>query len=457
MKKKISIIVLCFFVLTIFAGGAAAKNNNPNKGPNKVKKQITENRGQQVKFIDIDFDWAKDEINKAALKGYMKGYGDGKFQPNKPVTCLEAIVALISTLEQEGEIDLDDVDSGISKSLLKKIPDWGKVYVAAAIEEGILLESEMKTFNPNQGIKRYQVAVYFARMAENGYGDYIDDLIDDDKEADFDLESAIDDLEEAIAVIDDLIDSDEAEDLNLDEFLNKLEDLLEELKDLDEESMDQELIDELIDEVEDLIDELDDINEDAKEEEYDDIVTELNKAIKLLKKVGSNLNEYFESQEQEKFRFKDKDQIPLQARDSIKLMQRLCIMFGDSDGKFSPMRVVKRNEIAAMLNRLDDNYFCKKKNTYDQVTGILENIDYDADKKIFSLIIIDEEEDFVDKIEFTDEDRLYYDGRLVSFKQNFDEEKYAAIEDIKTGGKIRVCLDDQDQVVWVKINSPEED
>jgi tetratricopeptide (TPR) repeat protein len=444
-------------MLTIFAGGAAAKNNNPNKGPNKVKNQFTENRGQQVKFVDINFDWAKDEINKAALKGYMKGYGDGKFQPNKPITCLEAIVALISTLEQEGEIDLDDVDSDINKGLLKKIPDWGKVYVAAAIDEGILLESEMKTFNPNQGIKRYQVAVYFARMAENGYGDYIDDLIGDDKEADFDLESAIGDLEEAIAIIDDLIDTDEAEDLNLDEFLNILEDFLEDLEDLDEESMDQKLIDEFIDEVEDLMDELDDINEDAKEEEYDDIVTELKKAIKLLKKVESSLNEYSEPRDQEKFRFKDKDQIPLQARESIKLMQKLCVMFGDTDGKFSPMRVVKRNEIAAMLNRLDDNYFCKKKDNYDQVAGILDDIDYDADKKIFTLIIIDEKEDFVDEIEFTDEDRLYYDGKRVNFRQNFDEDQYAAIEDIKTGGKIKVCLDDQDQVVWVKIYSPEED
>lgn len=455
MKKKISILVLCFFMLTIFAGGAAAKNNNPNKGSKNPKKNhISENRGQ-VKFIDIDFDWAKDEINKAAMKGYMKGYGDGKFQPNKPITCLEAIVALVSTLEQEGEIDPDDVDPDLYKGLLKKIPDWGKAYVAAAIESGILMESEMKNFNPNQGIKRYQVAVYFARMAENGYGDYFDDLLGDKKKSGFDLESAVEDLEETIFIAEDLVDTDEAENLDMDEFLNMLEDLLDDLEELDEESIDQNLIDEISDDVEELISELDEIIEDAEEEEeYDDVVSALEDMMELLEKVAFNLDEYSPARDKNKFNFNDEDQIPMQARESIRLMQRLCIMFGDTDGKFSPMRVVKRNEIAAMLNRLDDNYFSKK--NYDQVTGILDDIDYDEDKKIFTLIIIDEDEDIIDEIDFTDEDRLYYDGKLVNFDRDIDEDKYAAIEDIETGGKIVVRLDDQDQVVWVKIYPPED-
>lgn len=405
MKKKISILVLCFFMMTIFVGGAVAKNDNSNKGNNGFNNGKVDNRGQQTKFNDIDSDWAKDEIDKVAQKGYMKGYGDGKFQPNKPITCLEAIVALMSTLEQEGEISLDDVDVDSNSSLLKKIPDWGQVYVAAALDEGILLESEMKNFNPNQGIKRYQVAVYFARMTESGYGEYIVDFIGDKEEWDFDL-----DVDSILQVID------------------------EALEDLDE-----------------IIEE-----EDAEGEEFDDIVEALDEVLELLKGMKSELKTFTKTKDVDYFfNFNDEDQIPSAAKQSVKSMQKLQIMFGDTDGKFSPNRVVKRNELAAMLNRLDDNYFCQK--DYELIIGILDDIDYDADDKIFTFIIIDEDGDTVDEIDFTDEDRLYFDGKLVSFDEDIDEEKYAAIEDIENGGEIKVYINSQDELLWAKIYPPEEE
>lgn len=405
MKKKISILVLCFFMMTIFVGGAVAKNDNSNKGNNGFNNGKVDNRGQQTKFNDIDSDWAKDEIDKVAQKGYMKGYGDGKFQPNKPITCLEAIVALMSTLEQEGEISLDDVDVDSNSSLLKKIPDWGQVYVAAALDEGILLESEMKNFNPNQGIKRYQVAVYFARMTESGYREYIVDFIGDKEEWDFDL-----DVDSILQVID------------------------EALEDLDE-----------------IIEE-----EDAEGEEFDDIVEALDEVLELLKGMKSELKTFTKTKDVDYFfNFNDEDQIPSAAKQSVKSMQKLQIMFGDTDGKFSPNRVVKRNELAAMLNRLDDNYFCQK--DYELIIGILDDIDYDADDKIFTFIIIDEDGDTVDEIDFTDEDRLYFDGKLVSFDEDIDEEKYAAIEDIENGGEIKVYINSQDELLWAKIYPPEEE
>lgn len=456
MKKKISILVLCFFMMTIFVGGAVAKNDNSNKGNNGFNNGKVDNRGQQTKFNDIDSDWAKDEIDKVAQKGYMKGYGDGKFQPNKPITCLEAIVALMSTLEQEGEITLDDVDVDSNSILLKKIPDWGQVYVAAALDEGILLESEMKNFNPNQGIKRYQVAVYFARMTESGYGEYIEDFIGNEEEWDFDLDSILNDTEEAIAIVDEIIDTEEAEELNLDDFMSMLEELLNYLEDVDEEDIDQDIIDEAIDDIDALINDLKYIIEDAEEEEFDDIMEELDEVLALLKEIQSDLKDYTKAKNGYSFfNFNDEDQIPFAAKQSVKSMQKLQIMFGDTDGKFSPMRVVKRNELAAMLNRLDDNYFCQK--DYELIIGILDDIDYDADEKIFTFIIVDEEENAVDEIDFTDEDRLYFDGKLVSFDEDIDEEKYAAIEDIETGGEIKVCINSQDELLWAKIYPPEEE
>ena len=457
MKKKISILVLCFFMMTIFAGGAVAKNDNSSKG-NKQINNTSVNHGQWMKFIDIDPDWAKDEIDKAVQKGYMKGYGDGKFQPNKPITCLEAIVALMSTLEQEGEISLDDVDVDSNSSLLKKIPDWGQVYVAAALDEGILLESEMKNFNPNQGIKRYQVAVYFARMTESGYREYIVDFIGDKEEWDFDLDvdSILQVIDEALEDLDEIIEEEDAEELNIDEFISTLEELQVNLEELDEADIDQDVIDEAVEDVDSLISELKGIIEDAEGEEFDDIVEALDEVLELLKGMKSELKTFTKTKDVDYFfNFNDEDQIPSAAKQSVKSMQKLQIMFGDTDGKFSPNRVVKRNELAAMLNRLDDNYFCQK--DYELIIGILDDIDYDADDKIFTFIIIDEDGDTVDEIDFTDEDRLYFDGKLVSFDEDIDEEKYAAIEDIETGGEIKVYINSQDELLWAKIYPPEEE
>jgi len=179
VKKKLAILLLCFFMASILAGTALGKNDKIDQGNGK--------RVGQLKFSDTNTDWAKDEIDTVTAKGYMKGYEDGKFQPNKPITCLEAIVALMNTLDQKGDIDLEEVDVDQYVSLLSKIPAWGKAQVAAALDEGILLESEMKTFNPNQGIKRYEVAIYFYRMTNEGYGDYLDDFVGDIEERDFDL------------------------------------------------------------------------------------------------------------------------------------------------------------------------------------------------------------------------------------------------------------------------------
>ncbi len=441
MKKKLAILLLCFFMASILAGTALGKNDKIDQGNGK--------RVGQLKFSDTDADWAKDEIDKVAAKGYMKGYEDGKFQPNKPITCLEAIVALMNTLDQKGDIDLEDVDVDQYESLLSKIPNWGKAQVAAALDEGILLESEMKTFNPNQGIKRYEVAIYFYRMTEEGYGDYLNDFVGDIEEQDFDLDGILDDIDEAIESTDDIIDDydDEADELDLDDFSALLEDLQDILNNLDEDDPDQEDIDEALDAVDNLIDELEAIIDDADEEEFDeDLVEALDEVMGLLEGIQSDLNDYRNGNTNRFgyfFNYFDESQIPMPAKQSVKYMQKLRIMNGDADGNFSPMRVVKRNELAAMLNRLDDNYFNQEDTRI--ISGILEDADYDNDEEVLTLTIVDEDGDEIDTVEVEEDADIRFDGADI----DIDDE-------IETDGKIRVCINDQDEVLWVRIYSPEE-
>ncbi len=317
VRKRIAVLTLCVFMISILAGTAIAKNNN-NYGQLKSLKSY----GQRL--VDIDDDWAQADIEEALLKGFVKGYADGTYQPNKPVTCLEVIVMLVRAAGLEDEVDDYDL-SDDDVVILKKIPDWAKAYVAVALDEGILSSEEIKNFNPNQGAKRYQICVYMQNV-------------------------------------------------------------------------------------------LDEYNLDTDDEEF------------------------MES-------FIDGDLIPFKARHSVRNMARFGVVNGYPDGSFGPMRVVKRNEVAKMLNYLDD--ICLKNCDSSCIRGILEDIDFEVDILTLDMEAADGE-DWTFNIDENEDVKIYYDGKLMPFNEDLEE-------DIETGGIIRVYVDSDDNPLLVKISSPEEE
>lgn len=82
-------------------------------------------------FTDILNHWAKVSIDEAVTKGYVSGYPDGTFQPNKEVTRAEFIKMVVDALK------LPHVQQG---------SPWYQPYVAAALEFDILKETD---FNSN--------------------------------------------------------------------------------------------------------------------------------------------------------------------------------------------------------------------------------------------------------------------------------------------------------------------
>ncbi len=88
---------------------------------------------------------------------------DLTFSHNKPVTLLEAIVMLLNARGLKEAVKNYHL-SEEQKVLLEKIPDWGKNYIALALERGVLLENNIEIFNPHQGAKRYEVCQYIARL-----------------------------------------------------------------------------------------------------------------------------------------------------------------------------------------------------------------------------------------------------------------------------------------------------
>ena len=65
-----------------------------------------------VYFTDIDGHWAADNICLAAANGWITGYADGSFKPNRPVTRAETVTMINRVLERS-PLSTDDLLDGM--------------------------------------------------------------------------------------------------------------------------------------------------------------------------------------------------------------------------------------------------------------------------------------------------------------------------------------------------------
>lgn len=311
----------------------SVKGNKGGKGNQKAVngdsiKSRQKLRTVEREFSDIENDWSREEVFEAAVKGFVNGYEDYTYQPNKPVTKLETIVALLNLSGSADEAEnyelLDE-----EQEVLKKIPDWGKAYVAIALQEGIIDESELQTFNPRQGAKRYELCLYMERLLSN-------------------LENTI---------------------------------------------------------LEDNAESSDDENSDGEEE------------------------------------FSDEEQIPVNARVATRLMLSEGIINGYPDGSFSPMRVVKRNELAVMLNRMDNN--CLHNFADSVIEGEVDSIAEMEDG--YEITILDENGESV-VVNTNSETRIFDSGEVLE-----------NLQDICGTCEVKVLMDAEGEVILVRIYSEETD
>ena len=120
------------------------------------KVPVTEN-----KFNDISNDfWAKNEVNYLASKGLLKGYDDGTFRPENPITRAEVATILVRA------------NSEIKEGLRAMFPDvndshWANKYIEKAAELRYMLGYEDGSFKPDQGITRGETVVTLNRIYRN--------------------------------------------------------------------------------------------------------------------------------------------------------------------------------------------------------------------------------------------------------------------------------------------------
>lgn len=113
-------------------------------------------------FADVGTHWALQAVDRMALKGIVRGVTDVRFEPDRAVTRLEAVVFLVRLLGLEARAQATTALPASFRSQ-EVIPAWARGYVAVAVEEGVLAGSDLVYFRGAEPAKRYEVAVLAVR------------------------------------------------------------------------------------------------------------------------------------------------------------------------------------------------------------------------------------------------------------------------------------------------------
>ncbi|MDH7577584.1 MAG: S-layer homology domain-containing protein [Bacillota bacterium] len=119
-----------------------------------------------LKLKDIQGHWSEEAVLEARAQGLISGYPDLTFQPNKPVTHLEALVILSNVLAQDPQVREESRARAELRNRLQfrhQIPAWALDALAVAVEQGLVTEEELADLRPNQPAKRWEIARYLVR------------------------------------------------------------------------------------------------------------------------------------------------------------------------------------------------------------------------------------------------------------------------------------------------------
>ncbi|HAA89295.1 MAG: Putative S-layer protein [Thermoanaerobacterales bacterium 50_218] len=169
--RKKWFLSLVALVVALCMGGSVALALPPWKGgPNSVFQVPGKGReiGHRWKFADIGKHWGKEVITEASVQGLVYGYPDATFQPNKPVTHLEALVMLANAFQRSQQVREEvqartELHQRLRLWLRQKGKEWALEPLVVAVSQGLITEEELFSFHPNQPCKRWEIAKYLGR------------------------------------------------------------------------------------------------------------------------------------------------------------------------------------------------------------------------------------------------------------------------------------------------------
>lgn len=174
--------VLCTFVFQAIGEGDAALRLAQVKTVNSLE-QATVYTGEQIsaalatvavgipdgaeepgeeRFPDIAGHWAEQAILQASAMGWVNGYEDGTFRPQREVKRIEFIAMVARALDLQ---PTEEADLGLYKDAAA-LPDWAVPYLKAAISNGIVQGYEDHTLRIDRAITRSEMAAIIVRALQ---------------------------------------------------------------------------------------------------------------------------------------------------------------------------------------------------------------------------------------------------------------------------------------------------
>jgi hypothetical protein len=124
-----------------------------------------ETNPDETDFNDVSSDdWFAPYISSAVSQGIIKGYDDGTFKPQNPIT-REEISSLLSSI-----IDLKLSEEEVEEILSEfkdQVSPWARPYVAKTVKSGLLKGFPDNSFKGSSEATRAQSAVMLLRFLSN--------------------------------------------------------------------------------------------------------------------------------------------------------------------------------------------------------------------------------------------------------------------------------------------------
>jgi hypothetical protein len=118
-----------------------------------------------IAFNDVNADyWATPAINAAVQAGFLRGYPDGSFQPDQPVSRVQVLASLVNGLQLSPAATTNIVNQFADAD---QIPNWANPVVATATEEGLVVNyPDVDQLSPNQPATRAEIAAIVYQALE---------------------------------------------------------------------------------------------------------------------------------------------------------------------------------------------------------------------------------------------------------------------------------------------------
>lgn len=139
--------------------GKTSKSKNSKLNPGNLNFKFCDSKDYMENMA-----WAMKAIEKLGAKGIISGYSDKSYKPQNKVTNMEALTLILKLTGREDESEKNNKVHPIFNQYQSDWDlQWGWGYLFVAVDKGILLPEEIKGFNPNQPIKRHELAKYLIR------------------------------------------------------------------------------------------------------------------------------------------------------------------------------------------------------------------------------------------------------------------------------------------------------